>query len=448
MENASKKSIWDEDYDVYFTSFWGWSPDTWAVIGWTGRQGETRRDNLLGSRLTNPFIVACYVTKNAHRNNPETSPELGGKIVGFYLVSHEKCLRDEFTSSIHHDRDREKWQYSLRATRAFSYLPKFRPTAEEFYPDLWKHARYISSKCDRISNANQIKDLQDPYWFEDKIYTPRSILEEIEWRKNEFKEIGIPDSCSEEQLHQLGLHSGSKECIWGDLGRTSVITNDRAGLAVSIIHDGELNSDDVSKDGVVYHFPKTVRSGDIKSVANCKKYSVPIFYISNNGDNKKIQIGYVAEIDQDNSQCLILFGSREKKFPDLEEESFHLNETRKEGKRTTTQRQRDPKFRYKLFKRYGKKCALCNVDCEDLLEAAHIKPVHSKGSDHPGNGLVLCRNHHKALDAYLLSIDPETLTIDARNEKVARTVTKKSIKNLETPPETQALEWHWINYKK
>lgn len=110
--------FWTDDTSVFFSSFWGWSPETWGGIGWTGGQGLTHRTKLL-RELTDPFIAVIYVTKSADAG------EQNGRIVGFYLMSHETGHRNDFTHPHHHDLAPEKWGHSLRALRAFSYLPEY-----------------------------------------------------------------------------------------------------------------------------------------------------------------------------------------------------------------------------------------------------------------------------------------------------------------------------------
>lgn len=59
-------------------------------------------------------------------------------------------------------------------------------------------------------------------------------------------------------------------------------------------------------------------------------------------------------------------------------------------------------FRKSLLKAYNCKCAMCELDIEDVLEAAHIIPWNSSSSENrisPNNGLLLCANHHKLFDA-------------------------------------------------
>lgn len=171
LGNGAATDIWDRDYSVLFTSFWGWTPETWGTVGWTGDRGLTRRSNLL-AELTDPFITVSYITSN----KTYIDPALKGKIAGFYLVSHEIGDRDEFTHPIHHGQDVDKWRHSLRALRAFSYLPEHRQNVADLDSGLLSRARSVSAMGEVLSKPDQIKLLRDTSWTEVEVYTPASVL--------------------------------------------------------------------------------------------------------------------------------------------------------------------------------------------------------------------------------------------------------------------------------
>ena len=167
-EDVVAEDIWDQGYSVLFTSFWGWDPETWGTVGWTGQRGLTRRTNLL-SDLTDPFIVACYITSN----KSDIDPELKGKIAGYMLVSHEVGDRDDFTHPIHHGREPRKWRHSLKAVRAFSYLPEYRLGVEDLDRDLLARARSVGSMCEDITtNRSYIERLRQIPSTEVEVYAP------------------------------------------------------------------------------------------------------------------------------------------------------------------------------------------------------------------------------------------------------------------------------------
>lgn len=145
-ETTIAPDFWTSETSVFFTSFWVWSPETWATVGWSNEKGLSRRNNLL-KELSDPFIAVCYVTKSGGPNSID--PDLRGRLAGYYLVSHETGDRDQFTHPIHHDRFPEKWWHSVRALRAFSYLPEYPPNKR----GAKEHAVRLVEKEDRADAA-------------------------------------------------------------------------------------------------------------------------------------------------------------------------------------------------------------------------------------------------------------------------------------------------------
>ncbi len=76
---------------------------------------------------------------------------------------------------------------------------------------------------------------------------------------------------------------------------------------------------------------------------------------------------------------------------------------------SAARRKRSPEFRESLIRLYQQRCAMCGFDgrlagASLALEAAHIKWHAHGGPDKPGNGLLLCSIHHKALDRGALGL--------------------------------------------
>jgi hypothetical protein len=129
--------VWENGWSVYITSFWGWSPATWGTVGFTG----TGRRKTIIETTTDPFLMVVYVTKSA----PTADRDMLGKVTGFYVVSHIEGHRNAFTDSIHHARNPDKWQYSLKAIRAFSFLPEYRIHIDKFDPTLRTRAHAVAA---------------------------------------------------------------------------------------------------------------------------------------------------------------------------------------------------------------------------------------------------------------------------------------------------------------
>jgi len=102
------------------------------------------------------------------------------------------------------------------------------------------------------------------------------------------------------------------------------------------------------------------------------------------------------------------------------------------------------RFRFTVFKRYGPRCAVCGLAIALLLEAVHLCPFGSGGTDDPRNGLVLCRNHHRAFDEKLFSIEPEAGRIIYRVNGptgAELAITAKNLDHLANGPHRDAIAW-------
>ena len=154
-ENKAGFDPWSSDYSVMLTSFWGWKPETWGTVGFTlaGRRDSVVRET------SEPFIMVVYVTKNAINPPPDTR----GKIVGFYLVSHIAGHRNEFTTAEHYGLNPEKWVHSLKALKAYEFLPEYRPDIDKFDPTLAPRARSVAGSAEFIRPELIKKLRQLPY---------------------------------------------------------------------------------------------------------------------------------------------------------------------------------------------------------------------------------------------------------------------------------------------
>jgi len=65
-------------------------------------------------------------------------------------------------------------------------------------------------------------------------------------------------------------------------------------------------------------------------------------------------------------------------------------------------------FRERVLDAYRERCALCRLRHRELLDASHIAPDSSpEGEPVVSNGLALCKLHHAAFDAWILTVDPD-----------------------------------------
>jgi putative restriction endonuclease len=75
--------------------------------------------------------------------------------------------------------------------------------------------------------------------------------------------------------------------------------------------------------------------------------------------------------------------------------------------RIISQRLHQSGFRVRVLNAYRKRCTICTLRHEELLDAAHIIPdTDERGVPEVRNGLAMCKIHHAAFDVHVLGVDP------------------------------------------
>ncbi|CAI6074779.1 hypothetical protein PAECIP112173_02344 [Paenibacillus sp. JJ-100] len=260
-------------------------------------------------------------------------------------------------------------------------------------------------------------------------------------------------------LRRLRFFSGQAG-IYRDATTTQSYTDDKAGIAVSILHTGRHYPDEISENEIIYHYPETKRIGstdinEIQSVKNVAIFNLPIFVISEVGNMRKVQTGKVVSWDDLAKTFLVElnpldFSTRPNETDYLDDIPFKPTVPRAPSRTVTvSNRTGQPRFKFNVVKRYGPCCAICAMQALPLLQAAHIIPKKSNGSDDPRNGLVLCGNHHLAYDSGLFSFDPDTLKIHVSTKTTMQSIqiTRQDLSHLQKLPHEKALKWHWKQWQ-
>lgn len=73
-------------------------------------------------------------------------------------------------------------------------------------------------------------------------------------------------------------------------------------------------------------------------------------------------------------------------------------------------------FRQSLLRAYEGKCAITACSVPDVLEAAHIYPYQGPETNHVTNGLLLRADIHTLFDCGLLTIDPDSLKVQVKDQ--------------------------------
>lgn len=264
---------------------------------------------------------------------------------------------------------------------------------------------------------------------------------------DELLAAGGPDGVRPKLVKRLRLHIG-QQGVFRDLDHTRGLGGAASGIAVGVLHTGRVYSDDLSENGLTYHYPDTVRgqrdANEIASLKACHQFRLPLFVIitpSPKAPFRDVRLGWVVDYDDAAGLLLIAFGNTppfEERIPS-EELAFNLFETRSTRRALAKTRPKQWRFRFDVIKRYGATCAVCPV-ASPLIQAAHLCSVEAGGTDDDRNGLVFCLNHHRAFDLGLLRINPYDLSVSG---PPALGPIRSSIAHLPRLPHHEALVWAW-----
>jgi putative restriction endonuclease len=144
------------------------------------------------------------------------------------------------------------------------------------------------------------------------------------------------DDLEPKQLRELGIYGGAQG-IWVDKARTASPEIGADGATVAILHTGRHYADDLSDDGVIYHYPQTSRppgrdAAEVEATKNAMTHRLPIFVIlpgKISRSRRSLKLGWVCDFDDASRQFLVLFG-QETPPPyspaEADDEPFHLTE--------------------------------------------------------------------------------------------------------------------------
>ena len=79
---------------------------------------------------------------------------------------------------------------------------------------------------------------------------------------------------------------------------------------------------------------------------------------------------------------------------------------------TVRRRRGQREFRFKMMEKYGEICAFSGEQPPQVLEAAHINSFAQTGEHHLNGGLLLRRDFHALFDANLMTVNPDSWTIE------------------------------------
>ena len=224
------------------------------------------------------------------------------------------------------------------------------------------------------------------------------------------------------EVRELGIYGG-QQGVWVNKVRTRELAPE--GVAVGLLHTGRHYDDDIDESGVLYHYPTTQRpesrdSNEIQSIKNAKSLKLPIFVIRNVGARKKIDLAWLDDFDDQLRICVLTFHgvnpeSNTYRSP-KELATLPLFGPRKNSTVEVLRAERDPLFKFNILKRFQGACLVTEINVTEMLDAAHIIPVASGGTESSENGMLLSASAHRALDSGLWAINPATLQIETKKD--------------------------------
>lgn len=256
------------------------------------------------------------------------------------------------------------------------------------------------------------------------------------------------------EVRDLGIYGGASG-VWVDKTRTQEFA--RQGVAVGLLHTGRHYDDDIDESGVLYHYPTTQRpesrdNNEIQSIKNAKTLQLPIFVIRNVGARKKIDLAWLDDFDDQLRICVLTFhgvNPEANTYRSPEEISaLPLFGPRKKSTVEVLRAERDPLFKFNILKRFQGICLVTEISVTEMLDAAHIIPVASGGTESSENGMLLSASAHRALDSGLWAVNPSTLQIETKKDGPSAQQMKLSVTDLSHQASMFNLEALEYRYEK
>lgn len=285
-----------------------------------------------------------------------------------------------------------------------------------------------------------------------------TVADELAWRLGAWTEIErLGAVVRPDWLRSRGLYGGMQG-VWADASRTRSL--EPPGVAVAVLHTGRHYADDLDEDLIIYHYPRTSRAGlrdtnEIDSVRNAQELHLPVMVISEaeGGRMRQVRLAWVVADDPRSGTFLMEFADAEPVPVQLAEpnegDPFHTTGPRSRRPVVHHRARRDTAFKFQLLHRYDGRCAITGLGVQDVLDGAHIVDVQHGGTDDVRNGLLITANLHRAFDASLWALHPETLRVVTRRRGPSLDDLQIAADRLRydvPPPHRDALNWRYRRF--
>ncbi|MER7348849.1 HNH endonuclease [Streptomyces aurantiacus] len=281
---------------------------------------------------------------------------------------------------------------------------------------------------------------------------------ELEWRLAVWRNLlARRDSAglvTADAVRSVGAY-GNFRGIWTDKARTERVHPH--GVTIGLKHTGQHYPDDLDEHGVLYHYPVTRQRGRDRGEVDATKAAaslrLPVFVITEHGELRGVQLAWVEGWEDESSLFLVKFGETPPvqviDHDRSDEQPFRLEGNRRRRRSgTVVTRPDQARFKLEVFQRYGPRCPLSGIAVPQMVEAAHLRGDADGGTSDARNGLPMNAALHRAFDAHLFAINPDTMTAEARPG--GPTLHDLGILHpkleLERLPHPDALRWRYLEW--
>ncbi|MFF8572812.1 HNH endonuclease [Streptomyces sp. NPDC015408] len=292
---------------------------------------------------------------------------------------------------------------------------------------------------------------------------PTTVEDERAWRLAVWSHLQSTEDLSQVPpgvLRAFGVYGGGQG-IWMDKTRTEAVHE--GGITVGVLHTGAHYPDEISDNDVIYHYPTTGRGpgrdeSEVVATKAAAALKLPIFVIAKPTPRSGVRIVRLAWVEgwEERSRIfLISFGDRRPEQllteDHSDEQPFSLTGNRsRASRRNVRERPGQRRFKLRVFQRYGPRCPLSGIAVPEMIEAAHLRPDAEDGTDDPRNGLPLNAALHRAYDAHLFAIEPETLNVVTRPQGPTigeLGIVTPHLRELPRLPHAEALHWRYREWQ-
>ncbi|GGQ63832.1 HNH endonuclease [Streptomyces flaveolus] len=292
---------------------------------------------------------------------------------------------------------------------------------------------------------------------------PTTVEGERAWRLAVWSHLQLTEDVSQVPpgaLRAFGVYGGGQG-IWMDKARTEAVHE--GGITMGVLHTGAHYPDEISDNDVIYHYPTTGRGpgrdeSEVAATKAAAALKLPIFVIAKPTPRSGVRIVRLAWVEgwEERSRIfLINFGDSRPERLLTEDQSddlpFSLTGSRsRSSQRNVRERPGQRRFKLRVFQRYGPRCPLSGIAVPEMIEAAHLRPDAEDGTDDPRNGLPLNAALHRAYDAHLFAIEPETLNVVTRPQGPTIEelgIVTPHLRELPRRPHAEALRWRYREWQ-